>query len=61
MKQKAENIENIIRREIKSLGKIKTIYLFNNIIHFVTFIYFQNQYNQIYKMLYYFNDNIWSF
>ncbi len=39
----------------------KTIYLFNNMIHFETFIYFQNQYNQTYKMIYFFNDNIWSF
>ena len=39
----------------------KIIYLFNNIIHFEIFIYFQNQYSQIYKMIYFFNDNIWSF
>ncbi len=29
---------------------------FNNIINFETFIYFQNQYNQIYKMIYFFNE-----
>jgi len=46
----------------KQLNQRKVFcYLFHNIIHFETFIYFQNQYNQIYKMIYFFNDNIWSF